>query len=374
MSDNTYLAFLEAMRKTMDDKLIPMRRNYVYHLEHVNGSSWLTIAILRSLFDFRGYKEVHPDEIGIFKLIRSSAIMTYLGLAAYSGLGYLFTFDYTNIATWIIPLLWLAFRVYLNIKDMATIGHPRFDIRTYKFKNKEEFEIFSSFLQNKDFTYDGLYSWIRDELIINATRRGNEISEIRQAFESSSAELMIKIEELSTYQEENELLNAVLDRLAKFSQQTLTVYKFAISELYRLLKEEGLFNPFDLRICSDFSLFELRGETLYRLYEQGNSTTPMRIPINEPKYSTWAAVRVVKNHTFREYSDLDIKGEGRFVDSYRFVIKGRVFVYSFHFNNESRDLRNMIESREMYRLVQGILLHLEERGMLHNEEEKQNVI
>jgi hypothetical protein len=340
----------------------------------MNGVSWFLLAVIRSLFDFKGYNEVRPDEIGVVKLIASSAVMTYLGFAAYGGLGYFFRFDFTNVVTWIAPFLWLVYRVYSNIKDMTTIGNPRFDIRAYKFKNKEEFEIFSSYLQNKDFTYDGLYSWIRDELIINATRRGNEIAEIRHAFEKNTAELMERIEELSIYQEENEQLNAVLDRLAKFSQQTLTVYKYAISELYRLLKEEGLFNPYDLRICSDFSLFELRGDTLYRLYEQGNSTTPRKIPINDPKYSSWAAVRVVKNRTFREYSNRDINGEGRFVDSYRFVIKGRVFVYSFHFNNEARELRSMIESREMYRLVQGVLLHLEERGMLPNEEEKRDAI
>lgn len=371
LSENTYVASLDAMRKNMDEKLIPMRNNYVFHLEQMKGKSWFMLAILRSLFDFKGYNEALPDAV---KILTSSAVVTYLGFATYGGLGYFLNFDLTNFMTWIFPLLWFLFRVNSNIKDMATIGSQRFDIRAYKFKNNQEFEIFASFLQHKDFTYDGLYSWIRDEVIINSTRRGTEITEIRQAFESNTTELMERIAQLSTYQEENEQLNAVLDRLAKFSQQTLTVYKYSISELYRLLKEEGLFNPFDLRICSDFSLFELRGDTLYRLYEQGNTTTPRQFLITDPRYSSWAAARVVKNQTFREYSNLDINGEGRFVDSYRFVIKGRMLVYSFHFNNESRELRYMIESREMYRLVQGILLHLEERGMLLYEEENSDAI
>jgi len=356
----------------MDEKLIPMRQNYVFHLGRMGGPGWFLISLFRSFFDFKGYSEVKPEDVGIVKLLAGSAVMTYLGLATYGGLGFLFHFELSSMTTWILPFLWIVYRAHVNIKDMCTIGNPKFDIRAYKFKNKEEFEIFSSFLQHKDFTYTGLYSWIRDELIINATRRGNEISEIREAFEHNARELMEKIEELTTYQEENEQLNQVIDRLAKLSRQTLTAYKYAISELYRLLKDEGLFNPYDLRICSDFSLFELRGETLYRLYEQGNTTTPRMIPVNDPKYKTWSAVRVIQNLSFREYSKLDITGEGRFVDSYRFVIKGRTFVYSFHFNNESKDLRSMIESREMYRLVQGILLHLEERGMLLGEEAKRN--
>ncbi|MGV2885963.1 hypothetical protein [Paenibacillus taichungensis] len=372
MSENTYLAALESMRKSIDEKLVPIRQNYVYHMERMGGAGWFLLALYRSLFDFIGYKEVRPVDVGILKLLAGSAAATYLGFAAYSGVGYLFHFELTNIMTWIVPILWLVYRVHVNIKAMCTIGNPKFDIRAYKVRFKEEFEIFSSFLQNKEFTYEGLYSWVRDELIINAARRGNEITEIREAFESNAQELMVKIEELTTYQEENEQLNQVIERLANLSRQTLLAYKYAISELYRLLKEERLFNPYDLRICSDFSLFELQGDTLYRLYEQGNSTTPRVIPINDPKYRTWAAVRVIQNLSFREYSNLDISGEGRFVDSYRFVIKGRTFVYSFHFNNESKELRSMIESREMYRLVQGILLHLEERGMLLNEEAKRD--
>lgn len=372
MYENGYLASLDLMRKTIDEKLIPMRQNYAYHLERTNSVNWLLLAILRSLFDFKGYD--NEEKFELMKFVSSSAAMTYIGFAAYGGVWYVLQLDARNVLAWIVPILWLMYRIYCNIKDMTTIGHPRFDIRAYKKLNKEEFDIFSSYLQSKDFTFDGLYSWIRDELIMNAARRGNEIAEIRQSFEKTTAELKRKIEELATYQEENEVLNAVLDRLTKFSQQTLTLYKYAISELYRLLKEDGLFNPFDLRICSDFSLFELRGDTLYRLYELGNTTTPRKIPINDPRYSTWSAVRVVKNQTFREYSNRDINGEGRFVDSYRFVIKGRVFVYSFHFNSEAKDLRNMIESREMYRLVQGILLHLEERGMLPKEEEKRDAV
>ncbi|RRJ54654.1 hypothetical protein EHV15_34215 [Paenibacillus oralis] len=368
MSENTYLAVLESMRKSIDEKLVPMRQNYVYHMERMGGAGWFLIALNRSLFDFKGYKEVRPDNVGVLKQFAGSAATTYLGFAAFSGLSYLFHFELTNIMTWIVPFLWLVYRVRTNIKDMCTIGNLKFDIRAYKFKNKEEFEIFSSFLHHKEFTYEGLYSWIRDELIINASRRGNEITEIREAFENNAQELMEKIEELSAYQEENEKLNQVIKRLAKLSRQTLMAYKYAISELYRLLKEEGLFNPYDLRICSDFSLFELRGDLLYRLYEQGNSTTPRVISINDPRYRTWAAVRVIQHLSFREYSNLDINGEGRFVDSYRFVIKGRTFVYSFHFNNESKELRGLIESREMYRLIQGILLHLEERGMLLSEE------
>jgi hypothetical protein len=43
------------MRKTIDEKLIPMRQNYAYHLERTNSVNWLLLAILRSLFDFKGY-------------------------------------------------------------------------------------------------------------------------------------------------------------------------------------------------------------------------------------------------------------------------------------------------------------------------------
>jgi hypothetical protein len=298
VSDNIYLASLEAMRKTMDEKLIPMRKNYVYHLEKTGGYSWLFLTIGRSLFDFKGYSDVKPSDVGAIQLKASTAIMTYLGMGAYGSAASMFNLDWTSLVTWIFPVLWFLYRVRANIKRMTSIGDSYFNITAYKNFNKAEFELFAPFLQNKEFSYDGLFLFLKDELLVNATRRGEEITEIRQAFEENAEELMEKLQELSTYQEENEQLNVIIDSLAKLSRQTLSVYKYAIGELFRLRKEDGLFNPYDLRICSDFSLFELKGDVLVRLYEQGNSTTPRSIPINEPRFRNWAAVRVVKNNSF----------------------------------------------------------------------------
>ncbi|MEI4920724.1 hypothetical protein Q8G81_34785, partial [Klebsiella pneumoniae] len=68
-------------------------------MERMGGMGWFLLALFRSLFDFKGYNEVKPDDIGVLKLLVGSAATTYLGLAAYGGLGYLFHFELTNIMT-----------------------------------------------------------------------------------------------------------------------------------------------------------------------------------------------------------------------------------------------------------------------------------
>jgi hypothetical protein len=211
------------------------------------------------LFDFKGFSGPKPADVTAFKLILGSAISTYLGWGVFAFVGWFFQFGWTTIETWLVPTCWFALKFHLALKGMSELGSSTFDIRVYRLKQKAEYELFLPYLQMNEFSFQSLCQWIRDEIIIVSARRGQEISEIRASFERNVDELTNKITELSNYQheceelqKELEELNDVLDRLAVHSEQTLKIYNYCISFLYRLRNEDGLFNPYDLRVISNF--------------------------------------------------------------------------------------------------------------------------
>ncbi|WP_240416554.1 hypothetical protein [Paenibacillus periandrae] len=366
-----YVASLEALQQSFDSKLLPLRRNYQYHM-NVSSRSWMVSALIKALIDFKGFSGPRPDDVSTFKMVIRSAVSTYLGWVGYAFFAWFFQFDWTSIAAWLLPILWIVLKVHFILMDMSEIGSAAFDIRVYRLKRKGEYEMFLPYLQMNEFSFHSLYQWIRDEIIIVSARRGQEITEIRASFERNVDELTNKITELSDYQNECNLLqkeleelNEVFDRLVINSKHTLKIYNFCISFLYRIRHEDGLFNPYDLRVISDFSLYQLMDKQLVRVYEQGNSTSPRIINLNEPQMQSWSSVRVIINNTMMELSSWS---SGRFVDSYRLDINGQTYVYNFHFDSETEaELRELIRTKQLYRLIKVICLHLNERGMLLKE-------
>ncbi|MGG4070840.1 hypothetical protein ABEV82_28260, partial [Bacillus tropicus] len=45
----------------------------------------------------------------------------------------------------------------------------------------------------------------------------------------------------------------------------------------------------------------------------------------------------------------------------------RVLIYNFHYDSTNQSVRGIIDSKEMYRFIRIICIHLEERGLLHKE-------
>ncbi|WP_145949592.1 hypothetical protein [Paenibacillus sp. Y412MC10] len=363
-----YIASLEAIQQSFDSKLLPIRLNYQYHMNS-NSRSWILTAMIKSLLDFKGFSGPKPEDVSAIKLLLSTAITTYLGWGTYAFVAWIFHLDWASISTWLIPLVWFVLKFNSVLNGMSKLGSTSFDIRVYRMKQKGEYEMFLPYLQMNEFSFQSLYQWIRDEIMIVSTRRGQEIADIRASFERNVEDLTHKITELSNYQTECEELqkeihelNEVFDRLARHSKQTLSIYNYCISFIYRLRSEDCLFNPYDLRVISDFSLYQVMGNQLIRVYEQGNSTSPRVINLDDPKMQSWSAVRVVNNWTMMELSTWQ---KGRFVDSYRFDIGSRTYVYNFHFDSETEnDLRDLIRTKQLNRLIKAILLHLNERGML----------
>lgn len=154
-----------------------------------------------------------------------------------------------------------------------------------------------------------------------------------------------------------------LNRLAKANEDG---FNAAISTIYRLRASDPLFNTSDLRVATDFSLFELVDFQLIRLCEHGTTETPSIIDINDPSYAHYSSVKLVHGYNTIEYATSD--REGRTVASYWIDLpSGRTFIYNFHYDSTIENMSDIIEMKEMYRYIKGICLHLEERGFLWRE-------
>ncbi|MFB5269559.1 hypothetical protein ACE41H_22630 [Paenibacillus enshidis] len=161
-------------------------------------------------------------------------------------------------------------------------------------------------------------------------------------------------------------MNRKIDMLQQLAKINEDGYNAAISTIYRLRLSDSLFNTSDLRVVTDFSLFELVDTKLIRLCEQGTTETPKVIDIHDPTYSHYSSVVLVHGENTIEYATSD--REGRTVASYWIDLpSGRTLIYNFHYDSTHQGMDDIIEMKEMYRYIKGICLHLEEKGFLIKE-------
>lgn len=154
-----------------------------------------------------------------------------------------------------------------------------------------------------------------------------------------------------------------LDRLAKVLENG---FNSAISTIYRLRSSDTLFCIYDLRVVTDFSLFEYKAPMLLRLAELGTTETPDVIDVGDADYAHYSSVRLVQGFETIEYATSD--REGRTVASYWIDMpSGRTLIYNFHYDSTIEHMDVIIEMKEMYRYIKGICIHLDERGLLRRE-------
>ncbi|MBE9914600.1 hypothetical protein G8C92_11210 [Paenibacillus donghaensis] len=160
-------------------------------------------------------------------------------------------------------------------------------------------------------------------------------------------------------------LNKQIDLLQKLAKVNEDGFISAISTIYRLRSSDFLFNTSDLRVITDFSLFEFADyHMLYRVCEHGTTETPRIIDIDDPNYSHYSSVQLVQGTNTIEYATSD--REGRTVASYWIELpSGRILIYNFHYDSTNKEMNAIIEMKEMYRYIKGICMHLEERGLLN---------
>lgn len=191
---------------------------------------------------------------------------------------------------------------------------------------------------------------------------------LQKEIDELNEELDDKENDLTQYQARVEQLNELIGELQRLVKINEDGYNSAISTIFRLRQSDNLFNTYDLRVSTDFSLFELLDDKLFRLCEQGTTETPKIIDINDPEFSHYSSVILAHSGEPIEYASSD--REGRTVASIWIRIPlGRIFIYNFHYESTNERMSDIIEMKELYRYIKGICILLDERGLLIREGE-----
>ncbi|MCL6604840.1 MAG: vacuolar protein sorting-associated family 51 protein [Paenibacillus sp.] len=359
------LFWLDTVRRDFDPTLQKARTNFN------PAAGWFGILLIRSLLGLRYQKMTEEDFSKIKSFFSSQATLwSIYGIGIAVGLFHWLE-SLGEWALWINIVL-LGIRVvgsiWATLSRMLTPGDPYFNSNAYRMFRPTEYKMFLSYFKEHQLTFDNIYDYVRSvynqnslEAIIDEHQRITE--ELKKNKEELESIIKANVDDLNgaitTISELKDSINE-LDELITVNE---TGFNTTIDLIYRLRPSTNLFNCSDLYVICAFSLFELVDDHLYRHCEQGTTETPEIIYIHDPAYAHYSSVLLVNSNETIEYATSD--REGRTVASYWIdLLSDRVYIYNFHYDSTNESMRGTIESKEMYRLIRGICMHLEERGFL----------
>lgn len=365
------LSWLETMERNFDPLLLKGRNRFN------ESEGWIGIWLLRSLLGIR-YEKMPEDKVSRIINVFSTRWQTWLTyLAGVAGMCVIPNIPNIELAFWQFVFFYgaigtsLIISMYANLNRMLSMDDPYFNSNAYKLFRRQEYFMFLSYFREHKYTFKTAHEWLkllyRENGLDSVIAEHKEIQrQWRDMVEELKKSLDEKDSNLKKLETVVKLLNRkleILQRLAKINEDG---FNSAISTIYRLRSSDFLFNTSDLRVVTDFSLFELVEPKLIRLCEQGTTETPKIIDIHDPGYSHYSSVKLVHGQNTIVYATSD--REGRTVASYWIDLpSGRTVIYNFHFDSTLEGMNDIIEMKEMYRYIKGICMHLEEQGFLGEE-------
>lgn len=367
--------WLASIKRDFDPMLLAAKKQHP-----ANG--WVVPWLIRSVLGFQ-YKKMPENSVSKTVSFFSNHVTIWSSIAVglFGALGNAWLPWFTYLKPWprtlgiLIMVLSLAMSLKTNFTRMLTLDDPYFNPNAYKlFRPKEYFMFLNYFKGHYDF--ETVYKWV--ELLYRENSLDSLLQEhksINEQLRSDKQKIMDTLEEDKKYLENAETiiaeLNAKIMSLADHVTANEQSFNAAIDVLYRLRSSDSLFNSTDLRVVTPFSLFELEGDILLRHFEQGTTETPPLIHIKDPDYAHYSSVKLVTSEKPIEYATSD--REGRTVASYWIDMpSARVLIYNFHYDSTNIGMSDIIESKEMYRFIRGICIHLEERRFFEKKEDVRN--
>lgn len=363
-------SWLEMIQRSFDPKLFMARQRFN------EAVGWVGIWLIRSLIG-TSYKKM-PEEslnktIG-FLSTQWQTWGTYLLAVGITSSAAAVDFKipiFSYILGYGLVLVSLIASLYANLNRMLTLDDPYFNSNAYKLFRRQEYFMFITYFRENSYTVETAVNmvklWYRENSLesIVTEHRANNL-QLQSRAEELRKNLREKEEALQQSKEvETSLVQHIreLDRLAKVLENG---FNSAISTIYRLRSSDTLFCIYDLRVVTDFSLFEYKAPLLLRLAELGTTETPDVIDVGDADYAHYSSVRLVQGFETIEYATSD--REGRTVASYWIDMpSGRTLIYNFHYDSTIEHMDVIIEMKEMYRYIKGICIHLDERGLLRRE-------
>lgn len=366
------LSWLETLERDFDSLLLKGRSRFS------EPAGWVGIWLVRSLIgtNYEKMPENSVNKILAFFSSRLQTWVTYIGLAGVLGVPYIPNLSNLQLTFWPSILVYggalisLVMSLYANLSRMLSLSDPYFNSNAYKLFRKQEYYMFLPYFRDR-YTFKTVNDWVKLLFKENDLQSVvDEHREIQRELKEMVAEYKKNLNESNRVLKKRETMVKLLDRKIELLQRLAKVnedgFNAAISTIYRLRASDPLFNTSDLRVVTDFSLFELVGTQLIRHCEQGTTETPRIIDINDPAYAHYSSIKLVHGNNTIEYATSD--REGRTVASYFIDLpSGRTLIYNFHYDSTVTDMYDIIEMKEMYRYIKGICLLLEERGFLGRE-------
>jgi hypothetical protein len=363
------LSWLQTIERDFEPPLLQGRKRFN------ESRGWVGVWLLRSLLGARVEKaDTKSRKLVALLSSRWQTWATHVSLAGFTlvpALADLQPAFWQTVAGYGAIGLSFILSLIANLSRMLTLTDPYFNANAYKLFRRQEYDMFQAYFRENRYTFRTIYDWVR--LLYKENNLEAVIAEhreIQRQWGEIVEQLQQELNEKELGLERNEriireLVEQIdsLQRLVKFNEDG---FNAAISTIYRLRAGDTLFGTSDLRVLSDFSLFELVGTRLVRICEQGTTETPRMIDIYDPAYAHYSSVRLVHGSNMMETSSSD--REGRTISSYWIELpSGRTLIYNFHYNSTSADMHAIIKTKEMYRFIRGICLHLDERGLLQWE-------
>lgn len=346
---NNYHSFLGDLKATFD----PIFRN----ARTQDSSEWRKKAWLGPLKSF----------IGMFKSAGtlgkiSWGTLPFIGPALVIAGGIL-----ASVKAWLIAVLalLLVFGMYWilvsrHTKKMATMGDPHFHIGAFKAKRPQEYKLWKPFLDKSGPTFGGLYDFMMP--IFNP----NNGDDIRTVIEYTKGQ----VEAMQTEKDEILTTRAYLEReVGRYERAVgylVDLVKSINKSLYRYAND--CMNFYELDFVCAYTIYRVEEGIIRKIHDKGTTgASPTEIALTEENTRKYAAVYVAMLPSEEDAFSYNNPYPGRTVAAYRMKVYGETWIWNFHFDDSndkalSLTLSNdIIEIREVYRLVQAFCLLLQKR-------------
>ncbi|AWP25230.1 MULTISPECIES: hypothetical protein [Paenibacillus] len=272
-----------------------------------------------------------------------------------------------SIPVWLIiflPLL-LLFGVYWifviqHTKKMATMGDPHFHIGAFKEKRPLEYKLWKPFLDRNGPTFEGLYDFMIP--IFNP----NNGEDLKSVIEYTKGHVAAVQTEKDEYRTARDFLKSEVERYERAVGYLVDLVKAINKSLYRYAND--CMNFYELDFVCAYTIYRVEEDKIRKIHDKGTTgASPAEITLTEENARKFAAVYVAMLPSEEDGFSYNNPFPGRTVAAYRMEIYGETWIWNFHFDDSndkalSLTLSNdIIEIREVYRLVQAFCLLLQKR-------------
>lgn len=376
-----YHSMLQKIAKTFDPNLIRFQR----HAQKENAlPKWTFHLLLMNLKDVKKlpkmFKDIKAINFSALPLV-GAIIAPIVTLLKFDVNGW--TIAGSSVGIYII--LYLSTIPHYFLKMLSIDEEDYFHIGAYRKFCSTEYNMFSLFLVNDSYSFQGVYDFVTGVL----TRQENELKIVQVVTEQFNKDKEELKEEKNRLQKEKEDLQLEKDET---EQKIIEHYDQLISSLDEELEttETGLryltelladlntilyrvandcLNYADLKILSGTTLYKLVGDVLKKCADEGTSgDSPSEVPLDGVEYQHYAMVAAIKD---KEHSPKKNEPrEGYYVISYPMKMKRagkleEIWVINFHVNKELNQKawkllinNDIISNKEVYRTFHALCLFL----------------